>query len=310
MSGQSMIHDLLKILICPICKSSIMLKNGQLVCQNSSCGLKFPIINDIAIMLSGLNKDFEQTQEKWNEEYRNRYTLETINLLDDPEVNDTYTHVKKYLKSKNGLFLEAGCGPSRLSCLLAKEGVKTVGIDISINGLFLASNLFKREDANGFFVCGDLLRMPFRENTFSFIYTGGVLEHIRDIQGAVNEIYRCLVPGGFTTNTVPHISLSTPYRVIRWGNIPDISGVRDIIEFIEVKVLKGKHMRFGYEKSLASRKMRNIFRRAGFRNLETGLFETYYPLETIPSHSLRKIVTRTANSSRFFWPMIYVNGEK
>jgi len=310
MSNRLIIHDLLKILSCPVCKSNIMLKDGQLVCQNSRCGLKFPIVNDIVIMLPDLSEDFKLTQEKWNEEYRNRYTLETINLLNDPEVKDAYAHVKKYWNSKTGLFLEAGCGPSRLSCLLAKEGIKTVGIDLSLNGLFLANNLFNREGVDGFFVCGDILRMPFRDNTFSFIYTGGVLEHIRDVQGAVKEMYRCLLPGGFTTNTVPHISLSTPYRIMRWGNIPDIPLLRSILEFIEVNVLNGKYMRFGYEKSFTSRQIRNIFGRAGFRNLETGLFKTHYPLETIPYSNLKKLITRTVNSSRFFWPMIYVNGEK
>lgn len=75
---------------------------------------------------------------------------------------------------------------------------------------------------------------------FSFSFTGGVLEHIRNIHEAVNEIYRCLVPGGFTTNTVPHTSLSTPYRVMQWGNIPDIPVLRNLIEFVEVDILRGK----------------------------------------------------------------------
>jgi ubiquinone/menaquinone biosynthesis C-methylase UbiE len=152
--------------------------------------------------------------------------------------------------------------------------------------------------------------MPFRNNAFSFIYTGGVLEHIKDIQGAVNEIYRCLVPRGFTTNTVPHTSLITPYRMIRWGNIPDVPVLRDILEFMEIGVLKGKRMRFGYEKSFTLRKIKSIFSNVGFKNVEAGLFKTYYPLEAVPYGSLKRIITTTANSSRFFWPMIYVNGEK
>ena len=310
MIDQSTINNLLKILVCPVCKSNVVFENEKLFCKNRHCDLEFPIIDDIPIMLPELSKDFELTQKKWNEEYKNYYSLETINLASDPEINDTYCHVNKYLKSKKGLFLEAGCGPARLSFLLAKEGIKTVGIDFSLNALLIARNLFKRERLSGSFVCGDVLRMPFRENIFSFSYTGGVLEHIRDVQGAVNDIFRCLASGGFTTNTVPHVSLTTPYRMIQWGNIPDIPGLRSVIEFTEVEVLKGKRMRFGYEKSFTMRKIKSIFSNVGFKNVEAGLFKTYYPLEAVPSGSLKRIITITANSSRFFWPMIYVNGEK
>ena len=66
-----------------------------------------------------------------------------------------------------------------------------MGIDFSLNGLLLPKNLFEKEGATGFLVCGDILRMPFRDNTFSFSFTGGILEHIKCLQGAVNEIYRC-----------------------------------------------------------------------------------------------------------------------
>ncbi|MGC9203237.1 MAG: class I SAM-dependent methyltransferase [Thermoproteota archaeon] len=236
------------------------------------------------------------------------------NLLHDLELKDAYTHVKsyisKYIRSEGDYFLELGCGPARLSCLLAKEGIKTVGIDLSLNGLRLAKALFKRKNVKGYFVCGNILEMPFKDNVFSFSYGGGVLEHFRDTQKAVNEIYRLTVRGGFTTNTVPYLSLSTIYRMCRWGNVPDIPMMGDIIELLGVKVLKGRYLRFGYEKSFTSSKIKKIFRRAGFRNVETGLFKTHYPLEIISSPVIKEAISKLANSSRLFWPMIYINGEK
>ena len=310
MADNLSIDNLLKILVCPVCKSNLSFENETLFCKNRHCDLVFPIINGIPIMLPKLSKDFELTQKKWNEEYRTQYSFETLNSSSDPEINDTYNHVNKYLKHKKGLFLEAGCGPARLSFLLAKEGINTVGIDFSLTALLIARNLFRKERLNGSFVCGDVLRMPFRENVFSFSFTGGVLEHIRDVKGAVNEIFRCLAPDGFTTNTVPHMSLSTPYRIIQWGNIPDVPGLGNIIEFTEVKVLKGTRMRFGYEKSFTLSKIKGIFGSVGFKNVEAGLFKTYYPLEAVTFGTLKRLITITANSSRFFWPMIYINGEK
>jgi len=254
-------------------------------------------------------KDLELTRKKWDEEYKRCYDLGMMDLNKDLELKDAYAHVKKYINSKNGLFIEAGCGPSKLSCLLARDGIKTVGVDLSLQGLTLANKLFEREGVSGLFVCGNILEMPFKDDVFSFVYTGGVLEHFRDTQKAVNEIYRCLAPSSFTTNTVPCLSLSYPYRLIRWGNIPDVFLIGSLVEYIERKVLKERFMRFGYEKSFTIRKIRKIFKNAGFSRIEVGLFETYYPLEPIKNDFLKKLLTKIANT-RPFWPMIYVSGEK
>ena len=43
--------DLLEILACPACKSSVKLEEAKIVCQNASCGLRFPIRDGIPVML-------------------------------------------------------------------------------------------------------------------------------------------------------------------------------------------------------------------------------------------------------------------
>lgn len=45
--------QLLSILACPKCKSDVELKDGKIVCKNPKCGLKYPIRDDIPIMLIG-----------------------------------------------------------------------------------------------------------------------------------------------------------------------------------------------------------------------------------------------------------------
>lgn len=89
--------DLLRMLIFPLCKSDVLLKNGQLVCQNTGCSLKFPIVNGIPIMRTDFGEDFQLTKEKWEKEYEDKYDFETVNLLNTPEVRHIYMHVKKYL---------------------------------------------------------------------------------------------------------------------------------------------------------------------------------------------------------------------
>ena len=310
MNRQQINSELEKILACPNCRSSVRLKDETAECVNSKCNSKFPILDGIPVMLpSKLGDDLRLTKEKWNQEYQNFHLLEKIDLQHDLELNDAYTHVKKYLKFANGSFLEVGSGCSKLSSLLAKDGVKTVGIDLSLTALKIGKELFEKENLNGLFVCGDICKLPFKDDIFSLMYGGGVIEHFRDTWKAIVELFRCLNKGGFITTTVPCISLSTFYRVIRWGNIPDVYPIDLLIESIEKKMLNEKFMRFGYEKSFAPGKLKRIFETVGFSNVETGLFKTYYPLEPIGCDFLRKVLTDIANT-RPFWPMIYVNGEK
>jgi len=207
--GKQLVNPwLLEILACPVCKSDVRLEDEKLKCINDRCELKFPVINGIPIMLPlRLSGDLKLTKEKWNEEYQKFYPLEKIDLQHDLELHDAYIHVKKYMKSVSGLFLEVGCGCSRLSCMLAKEGIKTIGIDISLTALKIGKELFERENTNGLFVCGDIRMLPFRDNSFSFMYAGGVIEHFKDTRKAVNELFRCLTPNGFiTANCALHIA--------------------------------------------------------------------------------------------------------
>jgi len=44
-------EKLLDILVCPACKTKVVREGDRLVCQNPSCGLRYPIRDDIPVML-------------------------------------------------------------------------------------------------------------------------------------------------------------------------------------------------------------------------------------------------------------------
>lgn len=43
--------ELLDIMACPKCKSPVDIKGEKIVCTNPECGLRYPIKDDIPIML-------------------------------------------------------------------------------------------------------------------------------------------------------------------------------------------------------------------------------------------------------------------
>jgi SAM-dependent methyltransferase len=53
-------------------------------------------------------------------------------------------------------------------------------------------------------VCGDLVKLPYRDDTFDFISALDVLEHIKDDELAISEISRILKKKGIAVISVPH----------------------------------------------------------------------------------------------------------
>ncbi|MBI4227543.1 MAG: Trm112 family protein [Candidatus Omnitrophica bacterium] len=44
-------QELLEILACPACKTSVRLEGERLICANAACGLRYPIRDGIPVML-------------------------------------------------------------------------------------------------------------------------------------------------------------------------------------------------------------------------------------------------------------------
>lgn len=69
----------------------------------------------------------------------------------------------------------------------------------------------------------DLCNLPLEDETFDFLYASHVLEHIRDDERAIGEIWRVLRPGGIAVLPVPIVGLETveypepnPNEVYHW----------------------------------------------------------------------------------------------
>lgn len=309
--------EYLKFICCPDCRADLILKDKDLLCQ--SCKRKYKIINDIPILFtSEMSKDVKLSQEKWDQDYKKKIDKkEMINLKHNYE--NTYSSPElKYLKNafgsfKNKKYLEIGSGTFFVGQKLARLGSFVVGIDFSVNSLLLAKYYLDEENIRNYLlVCGDITKMPFKDNTFDLLYGGGVIEHFKDTVGVVKENHRVLKKGGIAFNTVPYLNLGTlTYRQV-WGNIPNAPVLKEIAEFVHIKVLKGKRMIYGYEYSFTKGKLRNIFQRAGFlnKNIEIEKFEVPLLFEYLKLSPLKKIASFLASNADFLWPVVYILAKK
>jgi ubiquinone/menaquinone biosynthesis C-methylase UbiE len=97
------------------------------------------------------------------------------------------------------LILDAGCGTGLLAArfldLMKASIVKSfnyVGIDISLNMLKLAKNLFNKVEKNGknALILGDLENLPLRTGKFHSIFSITSLQNLYDITKGITEMHR------------------------------------------------------------------------------------------------------------------------
>lgn len=123
-------------------------------------------------------------------------------------VNGYRSSVAKYLESldlkldSNSLVLDAGSGTGIVTLGFQSAGLarpkKCVALDLSFNSLKVSREQFERDEkadaANISAVQGNVLTMPFADETFDLVLTCGVLEYVPLDEG-LRELARILKTG-------------------------------------------------------------------------------------------------------------------
>lgn len=91
---------------------------------------------------------------------------------------------------KNKTCIDAGCGSARYSVALALSGAKEVtALDVSKTGLEEAKKRTKGLDQIKF-VNASVLEIPFKDESFDFVWSAGVIHHTTDFNKALSELAR------------------------------------------------------------------------------------------------------------------------
>ncbi len=101
--------------------------------------------------------------------------------------------------------LDIGCGEGYVSIRLAEKCKKVTGFDINTADLKLAEDKKSRSKYKDkiFFLSGDVLKLPFPDESFDLVCLLDVLPHIRQDREALIEISRVLKPAGRVIITTP-----------------------------------------------------------------------------------------------------------
>lgn len=100
--------------------------------------------------------------------------------------------------------LEAGCGSGWATFALRQKGFMPVSIDLLDKQLAQSSLLFKFFNLEGQWIQTNMLSLPFPNEYFSSVIALDVLEHIKELDQTLLELWRILKSDGVMFVTVPN----------------------------------------------------------------------------------------------------------
>jgi len=304
------------LLSCPLCHSEISKKGGSIFCIN--CKKVFPLLGGkIADLLVHRQPETEFSLEKWESIYSQNDTdlmgteEEYKNLFMKPILKQIWKCHPSLSKRK--IFLEVGCGQGFLGEEMDKNGWFLIGIDFSLTGLKkLKSRLDQRKIKNYLLIRGNVENLPLKDNSIDFAYGAGVIGHLKNTQGTITEIYRVLKKKGISFNAVPYFNLGNLFYRSAWGSIPNFPVLKPLMEFIHLRLLRGRHLVFGYELQFTKSQLIKYHQNAGFsrKNISVGRFDCYIQLYQVKNEILKKWIRKLCQTSSWFWPMAKVIARK
>lgn len=120
---------------------------------------------------------------------------------------------------EKGFILDAGCGNFYYANAIRSTSREIICLDI----VRPEKDLIK----NNMFFNGSIERLPFKNDSFDFIYCFSVIQFIDNDRAVIEEFYRVLKPGGRLLLTIP--TRNSPFRIIR--DLEICSGVYKFPQF-------------------------------------------------------------------------------
>jgi ubiquinone/menaquinone biosynthesis C-methylase UbiE/uncharacterized protein YbaR (Trm112 family) len=181
-------QDLQDIVVCPNCRGRVTRDAEGFAC--SACGGKFPIINGIPRFVG-------------SEDYVGNFGFEwTTHAQTQLDGKDSHTSERQFREEmrvnpeelRGKMVLDAGCGMGRYAEVASRFGARVIGMDLSRAVESAHKNIGDRENVQ--IMQANLLKLPFPDQTFDFIYSIGVLHHTPNCEATFRGLVRLLKPGG------------------------------------------------------------------------------------------------------------------
>lgn len=202
-------------------------------------------------------KDWQDKNIAWWESHPMRYDWKTDLGFDDFS-GDYYLEIDKRFFSNAKIYmpykripfdplipfselhdktvLEIGIGCGSHAQLLAQHAKTYTGIDITDYAVTSASKRMKLSQLNAKIIRMDAEDMDFKDDTFDFIWSWGVIHHSSNPENILKEMQRVLRPGGMAVTMVYHRSFWNYYfmhGLIRGVILGDLLKTRSLYKTVQ-----------------------------------------------------------------------------
>lgn len=201
---------LLDLLCCPGCQGTLTLEpssdGGQVIVDGilrcDGCASRFAVRGGIPRLVSlaaggaagspdgAFLKTQQRTQRSFGRQWQ--YFSRMAGVFREDLFRYLGSLDPQFFRGRLGL--DAGCGFGRHAYFASELGAEMVAVDFSDAVEAAARTLRDRDNAH--VVQADLYRPPFRERSFDFIYSIGVLHHLPDPEAGFRALVPLLKPGG------------------------------------------------------------------------------------------------------------------
>lgn len=139
--------------------------------------------------------------------------------------------LSELISLKPNTVLDIGCGTGYITNIMSHELDSTViGCDMDINRISFARDNLAQE-----VIIGDIMHLPFKDNSFDVVVASEIIEHILSPRIALNEIRR--VSKKFILITVPNEPYFRIANVCRAKNLKSFGNPPDHINHYNKKSL-------------------------------------------------------------------------
>lgn len=116
--------------------------------------------------------------------------------------------------------LDVACGSGYGSYEMANRGraAMVVGVDISQSAIEYCCSHYQAKNLE--FIKGDATSLEFPDDSFDTVVSFETIEHLADIEGYLDEIYRVTKPGGACLVSTPNkrLSFANPFHTVEFSH--------------------------------------------------------------------------------------------
>jgi len=200
------------IVICPICHLDLKINSQSYFCEK--CQQEFPIVNNVVVLVPSPENHLSKIDEKMKSSTKDWYMSDQIQYYDKGpyrfHLQKRIVFLKKIIEScieNNGKFqniLDLGCGDGANLRWLNEFGGELWGTDYNILRLERTYETMNKLGINVKIYLSDIFSLPFKKNSFDLIFFNHVIEHLKNDEDALRNIYKITKPGGLVILGTPN----------------------------------------------------------------------------------------------------------